>query len=216
MTSQFSTRYSEVYEKTYSVISNASQIERFALKCAAIHADLRSVVAEHDVQHVRSDLEMATDALIERHLNGASHRNTLAADRMTEFYKIFHILENEIRDFVSSALREGAGEDWWEECVPEDVRKYASQNQKKESREGLPPRSQRPIDYTTFGHLGEIMKTNWGEFAGVFPNATIERLEKVVARLNLSRGPIAHSGLLPEDEVVRLKLAVRDWFALME
>ena len=193
-----------------------ARAERFALKCAAIYADLQSVVAEQQVQHVRSDVERATDALIERHLSSASHKNKIASDRMTEFYKIFYILENEIRDFVTSILEDGSEADWWSHRVPEDVRKYAVQNQKKESREGLPPRSQRLIDYTTFGHLGEIIKTNWDQFAGVFPNASIERMEKVMARLNLSRGPIAHSGLLPEDEVVRLKLAVRDWFALME
>lgn len=159
---------------------------------------------------------MATDALIERHLSSASHENKIASDRMTEFYKIFYILENEIRDFVAAILQETTDGDWWDVRVPEDVKKYAAQNRNKESREGLPPRSQRMIDYTTFGHLGEIIKGNWDDFAGVFPNATIERMEKVIARLNLSRGPIAHSGLLPEDEVVRLKLAVRDWFALME
>lgn len=190
--------------------------ERFALKCAAIHADLRTVVAENEVEHVRSDVEVATDALIERHLSSAGHSNKIAADRMTEFYRIFYILENEIRDFVASVLVDTTEGDWWEKCVPEEVKKYARQNKTKESKEGLPPRSQRMIDYTTFGHLGEIIKGNWDEFAGVFPNASIERLEKVIARLNLSRGPIAHSGLLPEDEVVRLKLAVRDWFALME
>lgn len=190
--------------------------ERFALKCAVIHADLRTVLADKQVQHVRSDLEQATDALIDRHLSSASHNNKVAADRMTEFYKIFYILENEIRDFVTSILDNNNETDWWSDCVPEDVQKYALNNQKKESREGLPPRSRRLIDYTTFGHLGEIIKMNWDDFAGVFPNASIERMEKVMARLNLSRGPIAHSGLLPEGEVVRLKLAVRDWFALME
>ena len=91
-----------------------------------------------------------------------------------------------------------------------------SQNKDKESREGLPPRSQNLIDYLTFGHLGEIIKANWDIFAGLFPNCEVERLEKVVSRLNLARGPIAHCGYLPEDEVVRLKLAIRDWYSLSE
>lgn len=72
------------------------------------------------------------------------------------------------------------------------------------------------IDYITFGHLGEIIKANWDIFAGIFPNCQIERLEKVMSRLNIARGPIAHCGYLPEDEVVRLKLAIRDWYALAE
>lgn len=34
--------------------------------------------------------------------------------------------------------------------------------------------------------------------------------------LNSLRGPIAHCSPLADDEVVRLRLAVRDWFRLME
>lgn len=34
--------------------------------------------------------------------------------------------------------------------------------------------------------------------------------------LNLLRGPIAHCSPLAEDEVVRLKLTLKDWFRLME
>jgi hypothetical protein len=38
----------------------------------------------------------------------------------------------------------------------------------------------------------------------------------VVNRLDLVRGPIAHCNSLPEEEAIRLKLAIRDWKKLME
>jgi hypothetical protein len=41
-------------------------------------------------------------------------------------------------------------------------------------------------------------------------------VEKAVAPLNTLRGPIAHCSPLAQDEVVRLKLAVRAWFRLMK
>ncbi len=41
-------------------------------------------------------------------------------------------------------------------------------------------------------------------------------VEKVMASLNMLRGPVAHCTPLAEDEVVRLGLSVRDWFRLME
>lgn len=41
-------------------------------------------------------------------------------------------------------------------------------------------------------------------------------VERVKAALNILRGPIAHCTPLAEDEVVRLRLTVRDWFRLME
>jgi hypothetical protein len=37
-----------------------------------------------------------------------------------------------------------------------------------------------------------------------------------ITRLNTLRAPIAHCSMLAEDEVLRLKLSLRDWFRLME
>ena len=37
-----------------------------------------------------------------------------------------------------------------------------------------------------------------------------------MANLNTLRGPIAHCSMLAEDEIVRLRLSVRDWYRLME
>lgn len=190
--------------------------ERFILKCAAVSADLRKALQSQKVAAVKSDLEKATDALVARHLNQVTYEIRTAAKRMADFYELFYVLENEIRRFIDDILGDMYTPDWWDERTPPEVKKSAQANRQRESREGLPPRSARMIDYTTFGHLGEIIKWNWDVFAGLFPNCEIERLEKVMSRLNLARGPIAHCGLLPEDEAVRLKLAIRDWFALME
>lgn len=192
-------------------------IELFVLKAAAIRADLARVSREQNTHAEKSEVESATDAMIAPHMSQIDYQIRVAAERMAEFYQLFYMLENYIRRFVESVLNEAfEAEAWWGKRVPEPVRKYAKENKDRESREGLPPRSQNPIDYLTFGQLGEIIKANWDVFAGLFPNCEIERLEKVVSRLNLARGPIAHCGYLPEDEVVRLKLAIRDWFALSE
>lgn len=190
--------------------------ELFILKNAAITADLQRVSDEKNLKKQKSDLERATDALIEPHLFQIDFSIRAASQRMAEFYQLFYMLENDIRQFVSSILYDTYGKDWWIARVPENVKAYAKSNKDKESKEGLPPRSNSLIDYVTFGHLGEVIKVNWDVFAGLFPNCEIERLEKVVMRLNIARGPIAHCGYLPEDEVVRLKLAIRDWYALAE
>lgn len=79
---------------------------------------------------------------------------------------------------------------------------------------GVTPRSQDPLDYTTFGELAEIIKSNWGVFGGIF--SSVKAVERVMASLNTLRGPIAHCSLLAEDEVLRLQLGLRDWFRLME
>ena len=84
----------------------------------------------------------------------------------------------------------------------------------KEIDSGVTPRSSEPIDFTTFGELGEIIKSNWDTFGGIFNSQ--KAVERVMTNLNTLRGPIAHCGVLAEDEIVRLRLSVRDWFRLME
>ncbi len=84
--------------------------------------------------------------------------------------------------------------------------------EKKES--GITIRSTREIDYTTFGEFGEIVRANWQTFSDTFNNE--KAFTKVMGNLNLLRGPIAHCSPLAEDEVVRLRLTLKDWFRLME
>ncbi len=132
---------------------------------------------------------------------------------MSAHYRVFYCLENSIRTLIAGVLSEKHGENWWNTNVPENVKTHVAATQKKEAESGIAVRSQEPIDYTTFGELGEIIKTNFTEFSDIFPN--IKALEKVISTLNVLRGPIAHCKPLAEDEVVRLHLSVRDWFRSM-
>jgi hypothetical protein len=128
---------------------------------------------------------------------------------------MFFILENDIRDFVEGILKDDGEVDWWSKKIPQGVRDTVSNNKKKESQEGLPPRSDREIEYTNFGELGEIISFNWAAFEGVFSRAPKDRVIRVINRLNMTRNAIAHCSVLAEDEVVRLKLFVNDWYKLM-
>jgi hypothetical protein len=188
----------------------------FVLKNAAITHDLRAIYQQTKIENRRSALEIETDALVDDYLQQVDFGVVRDADRMSQFYKIFYILENEIRNFIEDALNDAEGASWWETSVPQAVRENAKKNQDREASEGLPPRSQRLIEYTTFGELGEIIKENWDVFSGIFSNASKNRVLRVIARLNVARGPIAHCNFLPEEESIRLKLAVRDWYKLME
>jgi hypothetical protein len=62
--------------------------------------------------------------------------------------------------------------------------------------------------------VSEIIKTNWDVFGDLFNSP--KAVERVMSNLNTLRGPIAHCSPLAEDEIVRLRLSVRDWFRLME
>lgn len=141
----------------------------------------------------------------------ASIRAEAAA--MAVHYRVFYCLENSIRDLICDILSEEHGDDWWITKVPPAVREHAERTKVKEIESGISVRSEELIDYTTFGELGEIIKTNWDAFSDIFQN--IKALEKVISTLNTLRGPIAHCKPLAEDEIVRLHLALRDWFRSM-
>jgi Swt1-like HEPN len=191
-------------------------IELFILKNAVITQSLRSAFAAQGVGNTRGALEAQADSLVADYIRQMDFENVTNAARMSEFYKLFYALENDMRELIESAMVEVKGEDWWKIAVPQIVRDNVQKNYDREASEGLPPRSDRMIDYTTFGELGEIVKENWEVFSGMFSNATKNRVLRVINRLNMARGPIAHCNLLPEEEAIRLKLTIRDWYKLME
>ncbi|MGF1629502.1 MAG: Swt1 family HEPN domain-containing protein [Kiloniellaceae bacterium] len=197
-------------------MSREHDIELFVIKNAVITQSLRRVLADQRLGNARGALEAQADSLVADYLRQIDFGVLADAERMSEFYKLFYALENDMRDLIEGAMADSKGKNWWEEAVPQAVRDNVRKNYEREASEGLPPRSDRMIDYTTFGELGEIVKENWDVFSGMFSNATRNRVLRVINRLNLARGPIAHCNFLPEEEAIRLKLAIRDWYKLME
>lgn len=190
-------------------------LQHFLFLGASLRSAVDAAMREQNVSGYISPIERFSDALIKDYVNlprGADRRQAL---RMSEYYRLFYLLENEIRGFIVDMLAAG-DDDWWLNKVPEAVRQNAIKNLDRERREGTIPRSERMIDYTTFGELSEIIKSNWEVFAGVFTKHDKIGVERVLQQLNMLRGPIAHCGVLAEDDVVKLKLVVRNWYRLME
>jgi hypothetical protein len=133
-----------------------------------------------------------------------------AAD-MSEHYKVFYCLEQAIRKLISETLEDAKGPDWWNSgCIPAAVMQSAADNQKRELENGLTPRSELTIDYTNFGELAVIINSNWTEFESTLRNKGA--VGRILYGLNLIRGPIAHCCPMQDDEIDRLRLAVKDWF----
>lgn len=143
-------------------------------------------------------------------------QSTLRAEakEMAQHYEVFYCLEKSIRELIIDVFETTGDGEWWFNSVPEQVRKNAEKSIKREKEAAVTPRSDQPIDYTTFGELGEIIKSNWSLFGGsVFTE--IKAVEKVMSSLNSLRNPIAHCSPLAEDEVMRLELSLRDWFRMI-
>jgi len=191
--------------------SASDRLRLFALNNLAIEAAVQRVERDNDIDlgH-RPPIEGGIDETYYPQFDEKIRRE---AAEMSAHYRVFYCLENSIRSLITEVLFEKHGTDWWKSVVPENVKLHVAGTQKKEAESGIAIRSQEPIDYTTFGELGEIIKSNWADFTDIFQN--IKALEKVIATLNVLRGPIAHCKPLAEDEVVRLHLSVRDWFRSM-
>lgn len=189
------------------------KLKLFALNCAILNVTLEDDLEKTSISNRQSDLEIATDRLTKPFVAQIDLAIRQEAERMAEYYKLFYMLENYIRVFIKDTLEE-SDEEWWENLVPQAIKDSVNSLVKKEVKEGIRQRSEDLLDYTTFGELGQIIVKNWGIFGGLFSSSNQEGVTKVFYKLNLARGPIAHCGVLPEDEVIRLKLTVKDWFEL--
>lgn len=181
-------------------------------------------LAEHDLDRVEK--EIAYDL-------GRGHKSTLATDDtyypqieseirkqaavMAPHYEVFYSLENTIRRQIIDTL-EAVEKNWWDDLqnqyVPPNIKAECENRRQKEIDLGLTPRSDEYLDYSTFGELSQIIKHNWSHFGPIFTSP--KAVERVMALLNSIRGPIAHCSPLAEDEIARLRLAVKDWFRLQE
>lgn len=133
---------------------------------------------------------------------------------MAPHYEVFYSLENTIRGQITEILAANDDE-WWDvKYIPDQIKQECEKRQKREIESGMTPRSTELLAFSNFGELSEIIKKNWGLFGQTFSN--LRAVERVMGQLNGLRAPIAHCSALAEDEVVRLRLAVRDYFRLME
>lgn len=193
-------------------MDRSTAVKLFAMTNMLLEADLDEIESKYEIDLGRntkenSDIENAYYPQFQASLRAE-------AKKMAKHYEVFYCLEKTIRELLMDVFEASDDEEWWEKKVPEQVRLNVKKSIKREKEAAVTPRSSNPIDYTTFGELSEIIKSNWSLFGGsVF--AEIKAVEKVMANLNSLRNPIAHCSPLAEDEVLRLELSLRDWFRII-
>ncbi len=185
-------------------------IKYFGLNNVGLENDLRRVAREKKVKLRPSRSKSNRDAYYPQITEQIRHD----AAMMAEHYELFYCLETSIRDLIRARLMEADKDNWWERFVVPFIRDNATANKKKETESGVTPRSDDWLSYTNFGELGQIIANNWDLFSDMFSDPKAVR--DTITRLNTLRAPIAHCSMLAEDEVLRLKLSLRDWFRLME
>jgi Swt1-like HEPN len=185
-------------------------IKYFGLNNVGLENDLQRVARENKFKLRPPKMNDPRDAYYPQITERIRHDAAL----MAQHYELFYSLEVSIRDLIRARLEENDKMNWWDVYVPQFIRDNAITNKRKETEAGVTPRSDDWLSYTNFGELGQIITANWAIFSDMFTDQ--KAVQATIARLNTLRGPIAHCSILAEDEVVRLRLSLRDWFRLME
>jgi len=188
-------------------------IKLFGITNQLVEHDLDRIEQEHGIDLQRGHLsKLVPDEAYYPQIE-AEIRGEAAA--MAPHYEVFYSLETTIRTLIAQTLQGQEGEQWWESArIPPQIKTAAEALRQREIDTGMTPRSDDPLDFTTFGELSQIIEANWDLFGSIL--SSMRAVKRVMANLNTLRGPIAHCSPLAEDEVVRLRLSVRDWFRLME
>lgn len=193
-------------------MNRAAAVKSFAMTNMLLEADLDSIEVKYQLDLGRK--LQAGSRIEDRYYPQFDEALRAEARSMAKHYEIFYCLEKSIRQLIVDIFENSGTPDWWEHLVPDAVKINVKKSIKREKEAAVTPRSSDPIDYTTFGELGEIIKANWSLFGGVVFN-DLKAMEKVMSALNSLRNPIAHCSPLAEDEVLRLELALRDWFRII-
>jgi len=132
------------------------------------------------------------------------------ANRMTEAYQAMYVFENLVRHVIATTLEKKYGKDWWNapNVVSREIKKLV-ENRKLEERRNRwhTKRGSHSIFYTDFKDLVRIIATNIKDFKSVFGDLEIQA---EMRQLERSRNIIAHNNPLPNAEVKRIKMYLRD------
>jgi hypothetical protein len=192
-------------------MDSSHHLRSFGMSGMMITDELRSIEQQYNIElgHVPRAIKQSA---LEYYPQFEKEVRQQAAT-MAQYYELFYCLEQSARKLITETMEEAEGTDWWDNKVPQAIREYVNKLMQDELDMGMTPRSERAIDYTTFGHLFDIIGANWANFDPIFTSRPA--VQRIVKNLNMLRGPIAHCCPMSEDEIDRLVLTVKDWFRLI-
>jgi hypothetical protein len=135
----------------------------------------------------------------------------IEARRMGEVYELLYCLENSVRELIRTSLLESLGaERWWEDGVPEKIRRSAESRARDDERAPWhSPRGDSLLVYIDFLQLGEIILHRWADFEDLLgDHAWVENYFK---EMNRTRRALAHTGSLTQHDVDWMEMRVRQW-----
>jgi hypothetical protein len=130
--------------------------------------------------------------------------------QMQHAFRVLFVLENIIRDLISSRFADADGVGWFDTRAATQMKAKVQDRKDKEAKnQWHTGRNRDPIFYLDFGDLARLIVTHWSIFEDLLPNQpwVLSRLDEA----ERSRNVIAHTNLLSSEEVARLEMYLRDW-----
>lgn len=158
------------------------------------------------------DVGSGSDKIIIDRIEEADYSPPIVYDakNMASVFVAFFCLENAVRELITDRLAERHGVSWWNDCVPEKIRKAVRNLKEKEEKNRYhTQRSSSLIGYTMFGNLEQIIINNWDDFSDLIPSQSW--VTSRFTDLEMSRNIIMHTGTLPTSEIDRIESIARDW-----
>jgi hypothetical protein len=136
------------------------------------------------------------------------------ARRMGRVYELLHCFENSVRELIETTLRETLEDRWWEDGVPESIRRRADGRRRADERARWHgPRGQSPLNFVDFPELGTIITDRWSDFDDLLGDR--DWVEHYFDDMNKSRRAVGHTGDMSEHAVERMELFVREWLLVV-
>jgi hypothetical protein len=136
------------------------------------------------------------------------------AYKMGQLYVAIHCLENSVRCFIRNVLSKTLGEQWWDKAAsPNMIERLAQSKSREAKNRWLSSRGADELNYMNWSDLVTLIRKYHEDFKKFVPD--IKFLELKLEELENLRNTIAHSGVLPDEELNRVELALKDWCKLI-
>lgn len=189
-------------------MANPSQLRDYLLRGLLLESEgqrFRAAGITFGVESMQADTDLLLETIKPFGLTLRSE-----ALFMSRLYALIFCFENSVRELISKRLLETYGTNWWEEKVHAKVKTYAADKQKDaEKNSWLEGTKMAPMQFILFGHLSDIIISNWIVFEDLIP--TQHWLKQRFDELERARNFIAHNRALLPSEVQRIEMYISDW-----
>lgn len=135
------------------------------------------------------------------------------AEYAAEAYKLFFVFECYLRELVVEVLTDDSGNIWWDK-IPTNIQDEIKQLEKtEEAKTWMAIGSRDKSALITYPQLLSIIDNCWKpHFVDVIRDKTLIQEARAIAHL---RNTICHMTHISEEEILRIKQTMKDWFRMV-